>query len=38
VRGVVFLVVFVFGALVSASWIDDTTVCPVLREGQPGAP
>ena len=32
-RIVVFVVVFVFGALVSALWIDENTVCPVLQEG-----
>ena len=33
-RLVVFVVAFVFGALVSAFWIDGTTVCPLLEEGQ----
>ena len=30
----VFIVAFVLGALLSASWIDDITICPVLQEGQ----
>jgi len=33
VRLIVFVVVFVFGALVSAFWIDENSVCPVLEEG-----
>jgi hypothetical protein len=33
VRLLVFVVVFLFGALVSAFWTDENTVCPVLEEG-----
>jgi hypothetical protein len=33
-RVVVFIVAFVLGALLSAWWIDENTVCPVLQEGQ----
>ena len=33
-RLVVFIAAFVLGALLSAAWIDDNTVCPVLQEGQ----
>ena len=27
-----FVVVFAFGALVSAAWTDDLTICPMVRE------
>ena len=33
-RLLVFVLVFVLGALVSAFLIDDFTVCPVLQEGE----
>ena len=32
-RLIVFVVVFVCGALLSDFWIDENTVCPVLEEG-----